>query len=235
MKRLNQTRAQFIVGALIIIAHAFAQAPSASAQAPGAGYLAPVRTTRPTASSPSPARTVSPGRNRQKRKDSYATDKGSIGGLLLKGILRLALTIAIEHREKQRQDVQFDQHLAQNRPVLKIATGRPQYRSPDEILRSARSLFVRSRSGFFKGEVFEREILKRSEKEKLELIITRDASEADLIIEVYRKRFSTRFVFSVIEPVTKRVLASDKSSSLGGDIEPDLANLLIKRFKAARQ
>lgn len=110
-----------------------------------------------------------------------------------------------------------------------------EYASPNDILRSARVLFVRSRSGFFEGEVFEREILKRSEKEKLELFITRDESQAELIVEVYRKKFSTRFVFSVIEPKTRLVVTSDKSSSLGGDIEPDLANLLIKKFKAARQ
>lgn len=96
-------------------------------------------------------------------------------------------------------------------------------------VRRARCLCARAPA--FEGEVFEREILKRCEKEKLELIVTRDESEADLVIEVYRKKFSTRFVFSVIEPGTKRVVTSDKASSLGGDIEPDLANLLIKNSR----
>jgi len=130
---------------------------------------------------------------------------------------------------------QLDQSSAQDRPAPRASTEEMIYEGPNDVLRSARVLFVRSRSRLFEGEVFEREILKRSEKEKLELFITRDESQTDLIIEVYRKKFSTRFVFSVIEPKTKLVVAGDKSSSLGGDIEPDLANLLIKKFKAARQ
>lgn len=130
---------------------------------------------------------------------------------------------------------QISPSFAQDNTARKRATEEMEYASPNDILRSARLLFVRSRSGLFEGEVFEREILKRSEKEKLELFITRDESQAELIVEVYRKKFSTRFVFSVIEPKTRLVVTSDKSSSLGGDIEPDLANLLIKKFKAARQ
>ena len=130
---------------------------------------------------------------------------------------------------------QISPAFAQDNTARKRVTEELEYESPNDILRSARLLFVRSRSGLFEGEVFEREILKRSEKEKLELFITRDESQAELIVEVHRKRFSTRFVFSVIEPKTGLVVASDRSSSLGGDIEPDLANLLIKKFKAARQ
>lgn len=123
---------------------------------------------------------------------------------------------------------------AQDNAAQRRAVEEKQYQSPSETLRAARVLFVRSRSGFFNREAFEKEILQRSEKQKLELAITRDELQADLVVEVYRKRFSTRFVFSVIEPRTKQVLASDKSSSLGGEIESDLANLLIKKIKAAR-
>ncbi len=124
--------------------------------------------------------------------------------------------------------------VAQDNAARKKAAEEREYQSPGEILREARMLFIRTRSGFFNREAFEKEIMQRSEKQKLELAITRDELQADLIVEVYRKRFSTRFVFSVIEPRTKQVLASDKSSSLGGEIESDLANLLIKKIKAAR-
>jgi hypothetical protein len=130
---------------------------------------------------------------------------------------------------------QISPAFAQDSTARKRAAEELEYESPNDILRSARFLLVRSRSSLFEGEVFEREILKRSEKEKLELFITRDEAQAELIAEVHRKKFSTRFVFSVIEPKTGLVVASDRSSSLGGDIEPDLANLLIKKFKAARQ
>ncbi len=124
---------------------------------------------------------------------------------------------------------------AQERPAPRAAAEELNFESPTDALRSARLLCVRSRSKLFNAEAFEREILKRAEKEKLELFVTRDEAQTDLVIEIYRKKFTTRFVFTVIEPRSKLIVATDRSSSLGGDIEPDLANLLIKKFKAARQ
>lgn len=208
---------------------------SASAQSSGEGFSAPPRT-GPMIPPVRPRRNISPGQNAGKRDESddsikFVTYRPLRETLLLLAIKAIASAVA---KDEKPESLQSDQPAPAPRPVLKQATERAQYRSANEVLRSARTLFVRSRSGFFEGEVFEREILKRCEKEKLELIVTRDESEADLVIEVYRKKFSTRFVFSVIEPGTKRVVTSDKASSLGGDIEPDLANLLIKKFKAAR-
>ncbi|MGE0127090.1 MAG: hypothetical protein AB7U82_03205 [Blastocatellales bacterium] len=209
---------------------------SARAQNPGEGFSAPPRTS-PTILPVRPRRNISPRQDASKRDKSGESVKFVTCAPLRETLILLAIKAvagAVAKNEKSA-GVQSDQLAPASRPVLKQATERAQYRSPNEILRSARTLFVRSRSGFFEGQVFEREILKRSEKERLELVVTRDEAEADLIVEVYRKKFSTRFVFSLIEPGTKRIVASDKSSSLGGDIEPDLANLLIKKFKAARQ
>ncbi len=161
----------------------------------------------------------------------------SAGGSLKRRLLVFAVTTTVKYyAENWREEADTTASpVAQDNAARKRAAEEKGYQSPGEVLREARALFIRTRSGFFNREAFEKEIMQRSEKQKLELAITRDELEADLIVEVYRKRFSTRFVFSVIEPRTKQVLASDKSSSLGGEIESDLANLLIKKIKAARQ
>ena len=103
-----------------------------------------------------------------------------------------------------------------------------------EALNKARLLFIRPRSGFFDKEKLERELLKRKEFGDMGLEITRSISNADLVLEVTRKRFTTRFTCNVIEPVTQRVLAGVTASSLGGEIEPHLADALVKELKAKR-
>lgn len=103
-----------------------------------------------------------------------------------------------------------------------------------EALRQARLLFVRPRSSFFNKEKLERELLKRKEFNEMGLEITRSMTTADLVLEITRKRLTTRFTCNVIEPVTQRVLAGTTASSLGGEIEPNLADAIVKELKAKR-
>ena len=103
-----------------------------------------------------------------------------------------------------------------------------------EVMRLARLLYVRPRSTWFNKEKLERELLKRREFGELGLEITRKASDANLVLEVTRKTFTTRFTCSIIEPASERIVGSTTASSLGGEIEPHLADAIIKRFKAAR-
>ena len=103
-----------------------------------------------------------------------------------------------------------------------------------EVLQKARLLFIRPRSGFFDKDKLERELLKRKDFGDMGLEITRSVSNADLVLEITRKRFTTRFTCNVIEPVTERVLTGVTASSLGGEIEPHLAEALVKEFKAKR-
>lgn len=103
-----------------------------------------------------------------------------------------------------------------------------------EVLRLARLLYIRPRSSWFNQEKLERELLKRKEFGELGLEITRKAEHANLVLEVTRKVFTTRFTCSIIEPSSERVVGSATASSLGGEIEPHLAEAIIKQFKAAR-
>jgi hypothetical protein len=103
-----------------------------------------------------------------------------------------------------------------------------------EVMRLARLLYVRPRSSWFNKEKLERELLKRKEFGELGLELTRSAPNANLVLEITRKVFTTRFTCSIIEPSSDRVVGSATASSLGGEIEPHLADAIIKQFKAAR-
>ncbi|HKQ74776.1 MAG TPA: hypothetical protein VJ810_13875 [Blastocatellia bacterium] len=103
-----------------------------------------------------------------------------------------------------------------------------------EALRAAKTIFVRSESGFFTRGAMERELLKRPEFAQWGMSITRQEESADLIIEVHRKRFTTRFTFSAVDPRSGRIMASDTASSIGGEIEPKLAARFINMVKAVR-
>lgn len=103
-----------------------------------------------------------------------------------------------------------------------------------EALRQARLLFIRPRSSFFNKEKLERELLKRKEFNEMGLEMTRSISNADLVLEITRKRLTTRFTCNVIEPITQRVLAGTTASSLGGEIEPNLADAIVKELKTKR-
>jgi hypothetical protein len=103
-----------------------------------------------------------------------------------------------------------------------------------EALHKARLLFIRPRSSWFNREKLERELLKRKEFGEMGLEITRSANNADLVLEITRKVFTTRFTCSIIEPSSERVLVATTASSLGGEIEPHLADAILKQFKALR-
>ncbi|HYE71739.1 MAG TPA: hypothetical protein VEF04_00350 [Blastocatellia bacterium] len=75
--------------------------------------------------------------------------------------------------------------------------------------------------------------MKRPEFRRWGMAITRNKENAELIIEVTRKKFSTRFTISVIDPDTNLIIASDSDTSIGGTIEPKLASKFIKQVKAA--
>lgn len=103
-----------------------------------------------------------------------------------------------------------------------------------EALRQARLLFIRPKSSFMNKEKLERELLKRKEFTEMGFEITRSHLNADLILEITRKRLTTRFTCNVIEPVTQRILVGTTASSLGGEIEPNLADAIVKELKTKR-
>lgn len=129
--------------------------------------------------------------------------------------------------------------LARQKPAEQEAKPAPPpnqltYLPAADALRKARLLFIRSRSSWFNPEKLEHELLKRKDFGELGLELTRSADHTELVLEITRKTFTTRFTCSTTEPTTQRVLAAVTASSLGGEIEPHLAEAIVKQFKAAR-
>jgi len=107
-------------------------------------------------------------------------------------------------------------------------------KTPAETLRAAQTIFIRTKSAYFKPAALEQALLDRSEVQQWGLVISRDETHADLIIEVDRKLFTNRFVYSVLDPRTNRVLISGKIGSLGGTVEGQIANGFVKRIQPFR-
>jgi hypothetical protein len=105
---------------------------------------------------------------------------------------------------------------------------------PATILRNAKLIYVRKKSVYFKAPELENELRKRPEFQRWGLAITRNESDADLIIEVGRKVFTTRFVYTVIDPRTDIVVTSGKLSSLGGTLATKIAKRFIEQMQQVR-
>jgi hypothetical protein len=102
------------------------------------------------------------------------------------------------------------------------------------ILRAAKTVFVQPKSDYLNRAALERELVKHPEFNRLGLLVVRDKEEADLILEVYRKKWTTRFTVTAVDARTGALVASCQESSIGGDVEPKLAKCFIKQAKAAR-
>ena len=107
--------------------------------------------------------------------------------------------------------------------------------SPNDVLRSAQTIFIRSKSVYFKASTLENSLLQQDEFQQWGLVISRDESDADLIIEVGRKVFTTSFIYSVIDPRNKRVVASGRVNSIGGTVEGKITSSFMKKLRAVRQ
>jgi phenylacetate-coenzyme A ligase PaaK-like adenylate-forming protein len=107
--------------------------------------------------------------------------------------------------------------------------------SPDQVLRSARAIFIRTKSVYFNPSTLEHALLQHDELRQWGLAVTRDESEADLVIEVRRKLFTTSFVYSVIDPKRQTVVASGRVNSIGGTVEGKITHSLMQKLRAAHQ
>jgi hypothetical protein len=99
---------------------------------------------------------------------------------------------------------------------------------------SSRRVFVRSKSLLVRGAVVEEKLLKNTEFRQLGLSITRDESDADIILEL-RHDLLTMYVFTVLEVKTQTVIAGGKLSSLGGTVADKVAKRFIKAMSGTNQ
>ena len=112
----------------------------------------------------------------------------------------------------------------------------PPTTDPGTLLRRARFVYVRSDSAFVSGREVEASLLKRKEFKAWGMLVTRDAAQADLVIEITRRPLTRRFTFSVIDPRTGEVVASGKTRSVlfGKKIPNKIAEKFANRVKVYR-
>ena len=101
------------------------------------------------------------------------------------------------------------------------------------LLRAAKTVYVQPKSDYMNREALERELVKHPEFNQLGLLVVRDKEEADLILEVYRKKWTTRFTITAVDARTGALVSSCQESSISGHVEPKLAKCFIKQAKAA--
>ncbi len=94
---------------------------------------------------------------------------------------------------------------------------------------ASRRVFVRSSSLLVRGAVVEDKLLKRPEFKDLGFVITRDAADADIILEL-RHDLLTKYVFSVVDVKTQTVIAGGKLSSLGGTVAGKVAKRFVREM-----
>lgn len=108
--------------------------------------------------------------------------------------------------------------------------------TPDSILRTARTISVSSMTMFLNSAQLEDELRKRPEFEQMGLVIVKDATKADLMIDLDRPVFTYTFTYSVSSADTRIVVTSGKVTAFDGNFAaPKIAKELIERFHAARE
>jgi hypothetical protein len=103
---------------------------------------------------------------------------------------------------------------------------------PEERPPATRRIFVRSKSLLVRAAVVEDKLLKRPEFHQLGFVITREESDADLILEL-RHDLLTMYVFTVVDAKTQTVLIGGKLSSLGGTVAGKVARRFVKDMMLA--
>jgi hypothetical protein len=88
--------------------------------------------------------------------------------------------------------------------------------NPEEILRSAKTIHVATRTTYFTPETLERDLAKQKDFFSLGLLIVNDTRVADLLIAIDRPLFSYTFTYSVTDSKTSIVLDTGKVTAIDG-------------------
>ena len=142
---------------------------------------------------------------------------------------------SLQQQQQASADDDRDDDEEESESVPK-GSARQSVTDPATILRRARFVYVSSDSVFVNAHEVEDSLRKRKEFQAWGMIVTRDASEADLVIEITRKSLTRRFTFTVLDPRTQEVVASGKMRSVlfGKKIPNKVAEQFTNRVKVYR-
>jgi hypothetical protein len=106
---------------------------------------------------------------------------------------------------------------------------------PKQIVKNARTIFIRSKTAFLTVDTLDRALTLQKEWPQLELTIVQDQRVADLLIEIDRPLFTYVHTFVITDKKTSIVLDSGKVTAFDGTIASGgLAKDIVKFFVAAR-
>ncbi|MBO0725709.1 MAG: hypothetical protein J2P52_08935 [Blastocatellia bacterium] len=104
-----------------------------------------------------------------------------------------------------------------------------------DLLRSARTVFVRSETVYLRPESVENALRDRADFQSLDIAIVKDSRAADLVIDLNRPLFTFDFTYSVTHRQSSTLVASGKVTAFDGNgAAPKMAKELIKQIQSAR-
>jgi len=106
---------------------------------------------------------------------------------------------------------------------------------PDEIVRTAKSIFVESHTIWMKGNLLQDALYVRPEIREWGIRIVDDRHEADIYIDVTRPWLTYDWIFKMISPKTGTVLGEGKVRAIDGPTAaPRLAIDIVNRIRSVR-
>jgi hypothetical protein len=106
---------------------------------------------------------------------------------------------------------------------------------PKQMLKSARTVFIRSKTAFLTVDTLDRALALEKDWPKLGLTIVQDQRVADLLIEIDRPLFAYIHTFVIVDKRTSAVVDSGKVTAFDGTLASDgIAGDIVKIFSAAR-
>jgi S1-C subfamily serine protease len=105
----------------------------------------------------------------------------------------------------------------------------------DEIVRTARSIFVESHTIWMKGNLLQDALYTRPEMREWGVRVVDDRNEADIYIDVTRPFLTYDWIFKMISPKTGMVLGEGKVTAIDGPAAAQrLAIDIVNRIRSAR-
>jgi len=127
------------------------------------------------------------------------------------------------------------QRFAQAAPAPRTSGGGSVQNESSDLLRSARTFFIRSDTVYLRPESLENALRGRADFQSLDIAIVKDRQAADLVIDLNRPLFTFDFTYSVTHRQSSRLVASGKVTAFDGNgAAPKIAKELVKQIQSAR-
>jgi Trypsin-like peptidase domain len=155
---------------------------------------------------------------------NIAVPFSSISGLLLAANIE---TVA------PKTTISNTKTLAETKPVATMETeNKPGRSKAHQVLRSAQTIYVHSKTGYIRDSAFIAELMKNTDFTEWGWSFTNNRETADLVLEVDRLAFVIKFTFKVYSIKHGVIIASGNTHTNDFDFgSPDLVRAIIGKLK----